>query len=140
MCEELDWLPFYPGSSSTFKATIENKHKDGPPNTKAIPIVLDVCSHWIQSFIKYSKWLENPSNVKATRFLSKGYIILLPFQFIIWNFQSMLGTNNVIFVCYLRHKKLKACMEELGIQKYVKGGKEILGYPLSLSLKMCWHT
>ncbi|XP_075492143.1 uncharacterized protein LOC142530224 isoform X2 [Primulina tabacum] len=90
VCEELDWLPFYPGSSSTSKPTFENKHKDNPPNTEAIPVVLDVCSHWIQSFIKYSKWLENPSNVKATRFLSKG------------------------------HKKLKACMEELGIQKIVE--------------------
>ncbi|XP_073317093.1 uncharacterized protein [Primulina huaijiensis] len=89
VCEELDWLPFYP-SSSTSKPTFENKHKDSPPNTEAIPVVLDVCSHWIQSFIKYSKWLENPSNVKATRFLSKG------------------------------HKKLKACMEELGIQKIVE--------------------
>ncbi|KZV21428.1 hypothetical protein F511_25656 [Dorcoceras hygrometricum] len=90
VCEELDWLPFYPGSSSTSKPSFRHKHKDGPPNAKAIPVVLDVCSHWIQSFIKYGKWLENPSNVKATRFLSKG------------------------------HKKLKACMEELGIQKIVE--------------------
>ncbi|XP_073309736.1 uncharacterized protein [Primulina huaijiensis] len=90
VCEELDWLPFYPGSSSTSKPTFGNKHKDGPPNTEAIPVVLDVCSHWIQSFIKYSKWLENPSNVKAARFLSKG------------------------------HEKLKACMKELGIQKIVE--------------------
>ncbi|KAL3839311.1 hypothetical protein ACJIZ3_023902 [Penstemon smallii] len=87
VCEELDWLPFYPGSSSTSKRTLGHKHKEGPPNSEAIPLVLDVCSYWIQSFIKYSKWLENPSNVKAARFLSKG------------------------------HNKLKACMEELGIQK-----------------------
>lgn len=90
VCEELDWLPFYPGSSSTSKSTFGNKHKDDPPNTEAIPVVLDVCSHWIQSFIKYSKWLENPSNVKAARFLSKG------------------------------HENLKACMKELGIQKIVE--------------------
>ncbi|KAI3471906.1 hypothetical protein Pfo_028594 [Paulownia fortunei] len=86
VCEELDWLPFYPGSSSTSKRTFGHKRKEGPPNTEAIPMVLGVCSHWIESFIKYSKWLENPSNVKAARFLSKG------------------------------HNKLKACMEELGIQ------------------------
>lgn len=75
VCEELDWLPFYPGSNGTFKRTIVHKRKEEcPPNPEAIPLVLDVCSHWIQSFIKYSKWLENPSNVKAARFLSKGYL------------------------------------------------------------------
>ncbi|KAH6804807.1 LETM1-like protein [Perilla frutescens var. frutescens] len=87
VCEELDWLPFYPGGSSNSKRTFGHKHIDGPPNAEAIPLVLDVCSYWIESFIKYSKWLENPSNVKAAKFLSKG------------------------------HVKLKACMEELGIQR-----------------------
>lgn len=47
--------------------------REGPPNAEAIPQVLDVCSHWMQSFIKHSKWLENPSNVKAAKFLSKGH-------------------------------------------------------------------
>ncbi|XP_041997679.1 uncharacterized protein LOC121747664 isoform X1 [Salvia splendens] len=87
MCEELDWLPFYPGFSSNSKRTFGHKHIEGPPNAEAIPLVLDVCSYWIESFIKYSKWLENPSNVKAAKFLSKG------------------------------HEKLKTCMEELGIQR-----------------------
>ncbi|KAL3536071.1 hypothetical protein ACH5RR_004532 [Cinchona calisaya] len=86
--EELDWLPFYPGMNSNFKRTIGHKRKEeSPPNPEAISLVLDVCSHWIQSFIKYSKWLENSSNVKAARFLSKG------------------------------HDKLKVCLEELGMQK-----------------------
>ncbi|XP_057777983.1 uncharacterized protein LOC130996699 isoform X2 [Salvia miltiorrhiza] len=87
VCEELDWLPFYPGYSSNSKRTFGHKHVEGPPNAEAIPLVLDVCSYWIESFIKYSKWLENPSNVKAAKFLSKG------------------------------HEKLKTCMEELGIQR-----------------------
>ncbi|KAM7526009.1 hypothetical protein LguiA_015911 [Lonicera macranthoides] len=88
VCEELDWLPFYLGNTDTSKRTHghRGKNKD-PPNAEAIPIALDVCSHWIQSFIKYSKWLESPSNVKAARFLSRG------------------------------HKKLQECMDELGIQK-----------------------
>ncbi|KAL6507754.1 hypothetical protein OROGR_023949 [Orobanche gracilis] len=85
VCEELDWLPFYPGSS-TSKRTIGHKHNESLPNAQAIPLALDVCSHWIESFIKYSKWLENPSNAKAAWFLSKG------------------------------HNKLKACMEDLGTQ------------------------
>ncbi|KAJ6914601.1 hypothetical protein NC651_016778 [Populus alba x Populus x berolinensis] len=88
VCEELDWLPFYPGNIGTPNLSHghKNKQKD-PPNAEAIPQVLDVCSHWIQSFIKYSKWLENPSNVKAARFLSRG------------------------------HNKLIECMEELGMSR-----------------------
>ncbi|KAI3822714.1 hypothetical protein L1987_10311 [Smallanthus sonchifolius] len=76
VCEELDWLPFYPGNIDTQKHSHGHKSKKGPPNEEAVPIVLDVCSHWIQSFIKYSKWLENPSNIKAARFLSRGHKIL----------------------------------------------------------------
>ncbi|XP_031266218.1 uncharacterized protein LOC116124635 isoform X2 [Pistacia vera] len=73
VCEELDWLPFYPGNSGTPRQSHVHKSKqEGPPNAEAIPQVLDVCSHWMQSFIKYSKWLENPSNVKAAKFLSRG--------------------------------------------------------------------
>ncbi|KAM5559414.1 hypothetical protein ABKV19_020860 [Rosa sericea] len=86
VCEELDWLQFYPGNSGTPKQSHGHKNKwEGPPNAEAIPQVLDVCFHWMQSFIKYSKWLESPSNVKAARFLSRG------------------------------HKKLMDCMEEQGI-------------------------
>ncbi|KAJ0027389.1 hypothetical protein Pint_36101 [Pistacia integerrima] len=88
VCEELDWLPFYPGNSGTPRQSHVHKSKqEGPPNAEAIPQVLDVCSHWMQSFIKYSKWLENPSNVKAAKFLSRG------------------------------HNKLTDCMKELGMSK-----------------------
>lgn len=73
VCEELDWLPFYPGNFGTQKQLHSHKSKrDGPPNAEAIPQVIDVCSHWMQSFIKYSEWLENPSNIKAAKFLSRG--------------------------------------------------------------------
>ncbi|XP_057997784.1 uncharacterized protein LOC131176741 [Hevea brasiliensis] len=47
----------------------------------------------MQSFIKYSKWLENPSHVKAARFLSRG------------------------------HNKLMECMEELGLSRKMKDSK-----------------
>ncbi|KAI3716601.1 hypothetical protein L1987_67587 [Smallanthus sonchifolius] len=76
VCEELDWLPFYPGGINTQKGLHGHKPKKGPPNEEAVPVVLDVCSHWIKSFFKYSIWLENPSNVKAARFLSRGHKIL----------------------------------------------------------------
>ncbi|XP_057507018.1 uncharacterized protein LOC130790121 isoform X2 [Actinidia eriantha] len=88
VCEEMEWLPFYPGITSTSKRSHGHTTKqEGPPNAEAIPQVLDVCSYWIQSFIKYSKWLENPSNVKAARFLSRG------------------------------HNKVVECMEEIKIRK-----------------------
>lgn len=77
VCEELDWLLFYPGNTGTPRQSHGHKSKqEGPPNAEAIPQVLDVCSHWMQSFIKYSKWLENPSNVKAAKFLSRGQLSL----------------------------------------------------------------
>ncbi|XVE61438.1 hypothetical protein DITRI_Ditri06bG0040100 [Diplodiscus trichospermus] len=73
VCEELDWLPFYPGIVSKSEQSRGHKSKrEGPPNINAISQVLDVSSHWMQSFIKYSRWLENPSNIKAARFLSRG--------------------------------------------------------------------
>ncbi|CAL9100135.1 unnamed protein product [Musa textilis] len=72
VCEELDWLPFYRSSISNVK--IDNKdNKEGITKREAISQVLKVCSYWITSFIKYSKWLENPSHIKAARFLSRGH-------------------------------------------------------------------
>ncbi|KAK7392644.1 hypothetical protein VNO78_21088 [Psophocarpus tetragonolobus] len=86
VCEELDWLPFYPGITSVTKQSHMHRSKqEGPPNAEAVPQAFDVCSHWMQSFIKYSTWPESPSNVKAAEFLSTG------------------------------HKKLMECMEELGM-------------------------
>ncbi|XP_018820044.1 uncharacterized protein LOC108990507 [Juglans regia] len=88
VCEELDWLPFYPGNIGTQGQLHGHKSKrEGPPNAEAISQIIDVCSHWMQSFIKHSKWLEKPSNVKAAKFLSRG------------------------------HNKLTECMEDLGMLK-----------------------
>uniref|UniRef100_A0A1J3IT51 Mitochondrial distribution and morphology protein 38 n=1 Tax=Noccaea caerulescens TaxID=107243 RepID=A0A1J3IT51_NOCCA len=88
VCEELEWLPFYPSlkdPQSAEQAHGRRRKPEGPPNYDALPQILNVCSYWLQSFIKYSKWPENPSNVKAAKFLSKG------------------------------HNKLIQCKEELGI-------------------------
>lgn len=53
---------------------IDNKdNKEGITKREAISQVLKVCSYWITSFIKYSTWLENPSHIKAARFLSRGH-------------------------------------------------------------------
>ncbi|KAJ8899564.1 hypothetical protein K2173_018538 [Erythroxylum novogranatense] len=106
VCEELDWLPFYPGNhGSPLQSHGGINKNEGPANAEAIPKVLDVCSHWIQSFIKYSKWLENPSNVKAARFLSKG------------------------------HKKLTECMEEHGMLQMLQesNGNNFVGSEIDSS-------
>ncbi|KAI3851711.1 hypothetical protein MKW92_000912 [Papaver armeniacum] len=88
VCEELEWLPFYPIEEGAVKRSRSHTSKaKGPPNAAAVPQVLDVSSCWMQSFIKYSKWLENPTNIKSAAFLSRG------------------------------HNKLRACTEELGILK-----------------------
>ncbi|XLU23024.1 hypothetical protein S245_059090, partial [Arachis hypogaea] len=87
--EELDWLPFYPGITSITKQTHTHKSQDeGPPNAEAVPQAF-------YSFIKYSTWLESPSNVKAAEFLSIG------------------------------HKKLMQSMEELGMKMKKTLEKEI---------------
>ncbi|XP_068659141.1 uncharacterized protein [Aristolochia californica] len=86
VCEELEWLSFYQHNLVAIKQSHERKGKrEGHPNRRAISQVLNVCSYWMQSFIKYSKWLENPTNIKAARFLSCG------------------------------HNKLKECMQEFGL-------------------------
>uniref|UniRef100_A0A7N1A1P8 LETM1-like protein n=1 Tax=Kalanchoe fedtschenkoi TaxID=63787 RepID=A0A7N1A1P8_KALFE len=77
VCEELDWLPFYQASSNSSKAIGHKIKREGPPNAEAIHEALNVCSNWTQGFIKYSKWLENPANAKAAKFLSKGHSKLL---------------------------------------------------------------
>ena len=65
VCEELEWLPFYNNDVPSAKTDTEGREE-------VISRVLNVCSYWMTSFIKYSSWLEDPSNVKAAKFLSKG--------------------------------------------------------------------
>ncbi|KAK8942244.1 hypothetical protein KSP40_PGU019760 [Platanthera guangdongensis] len=73
VCEELEWVPFYGGDMSSIELIPENVAKQERISQEAaICHVLDVCSYWMTSFIKYSSCLENPSNIKATRFLSRG--------------------------------------------------------------------
>ncbi|KAH9317532.1 hypothetical protein KI387_019301, partial [Taxus chinensis] len=77
VCEEMEWLPFYPESSSTMgKQANENENRSGQLQSvskmESVTLALDVCSHWVQNFKKYSVWLEKPSNIKAAKFLSES--------------------------------------------------------------------
>lgn len=71
VCEELEWLPFY--NDDVRSATTGTEGREEVSKGEVISRVLNVCSYWMTSFIKYSSWLEDPSNVKAAKFLSKGY-------------------------------------------------------------------
>ncbi|XP_078156703.1 uncharacterized protein LOC144552595 isoform X1 [Carex rostrata] len=70
-CEELEWLPFYGSDNSSKVAPHGSNEKIMVPNEVKLRI-LAVCYYWMTSFTKHSIWLENPSNVKATSFLSRG--------------------------------------------------------------------
>jgi hypothetical protein len=72
VCEELEWLPFYYEDVPT--PIVETEGREEMLKGQVISRALNMCSYWMTSFIKYSSWLENPSNVKAARFLSKGYV------------------------------------------------------------------
>ncbi|KAF7095972.1 hypothetical protein CFC21_098005 [Triticum aestivum] len=74
VCEELEWLPFYYEDVPTPIVNTEGRKE--MPKRELISRVLNVCTYWMTSFIKYSSWLENPLNVKAARFLSKGHAML----------------------------------------------------------------
>uniref|UniRef100_A0ACD6AGV7 Uncharacterized protein n=1 Tax=Avena sativa TaxID=4498 RepID=A0ACD6AGV7_AVESA len=74
VCEELEWLPFY--YEDVPIPTVDTEGREEMLKGEVISRVLSMCSYWMTSFIKYSSWLENPSNVKAARFLSKGHAML----------------------------------------------------------------
>ncbi|XP_037457991.1 uncharacterized protein LOC119329099 isoform X1 [Triticum dicoccoides] len=74
VCEELEWLPFYYEDVPT--PIVDTEGREEMPKRELISRVLNVCTYWMTSFIKYSSWLENPLNVKAARFLSKGHAML----------------------------------------------------------------
>ncbi|CAN6439136.1 unnamed protein product [Victoria cruziana] len=73
--EELEWLQFYSNSlvASSHDHEENGRCSQGRSKEEAIVNALETCFHWIESFIKYSTWLVNPSNVKAAKFLSRGH-------------------------------------------------------------------
>ena len=91
VCEELEWLPFYNDDIPSAKTDTEGREEVS--KGEVISRILNVCSYWMASFIKYSSWLENPSNVKAAKFLSKGYVI-------IWSRQCLSFFCLQIGICF----------------------------------------
>lgn len=115
VCEELEWLPFYGSDNSSKVAPHGSNEKIMVPNEVKLRI-LAVCYYWMTSFTKHSIWLENPSNVKAASFLSRGYVnLFLLFLRITTLKQQKLAINFLIVK--LREEMLSDCMKELGVSK-----------------------
>ncbi|CAM6027488.1 unnamed protein product [Sphagnum balticum] len=74
VCEEMEWLPFYPGSPQTgaheehdnVKARISKAEKQA-----AIAVALQVCSMWVDSFVRHSSWVQQPQGIRSSTFLQK---------------------------------------------------------------------
>ncbi|XP_072953403.1 uncharacterized protein [Typha angustifolia] len=75
VCEELEWLPFYQSTTSNGLPDTKIKQQQ-VTKEEIISRALNVCYYWMTSFIKYSPWVENPANIKTTRFLSRGHEML----------------------------------------------------------------
>lgn len=71
VCEEMDWLPFYPVPSSAEHLFHGHNEPSTSLNLEAIIKALDQCSRWIGDFMKYSTWVQQPAGARARAFLSK---------------------------------------------------------------------
>lgn len=113
VCEELEWLPFYGSDNSSKVAPHGTNEKIMVPNEVKLRI-LAVCYYWMTSFTKHSTWLENPSNVKAASFLSRGYV-----NFLLRITKHLKQQKLVInfLIVKLREEMLSDCMKELGVSK-----------------------
>ncbi|KAH7443213.1 hypothetical protein KP509_02G026100 [Ceratopteris richardii] len=70
--EEMDWLPFYPVSLSVEQVFHKQNEPSNSLNSEAIVKALDQCSRWINDFLKYSTWVQQPSGARAKAFLLKS--------------------------------------------------------------------
>lgn len=78
VCEEMDWLPFYPVTTAVINhgAHEENdkvKSEVGKvEKLLAIAVAAQVCSIWLKSFVEHNVWIRQPEGVRAATFLSKS--------------------------------------------------------------------
>lgn len=79
VCEEMEWLPFYPGSPPVIAHGENGKLKTGIGKAEkrlAIAVAVQVCSLWINSFAEHSAWVQQPEGFRAATFVSKRYLLL----------------------------------------------------------------
>ncbi|CAM6050673.1 unnamed protein product [Sphagnum compactum] len=74
VCEEMEWLPFYPGSP---QSAAHGEHGNvmgmvGKVEKQAgIIVALQVCSMWVDSFLQHSTWVQQPQGILSATFLQK---------------------------------------------------------------------
>ncbi|CAN5957392.1 unnamed protein product [Sphagnum jensenii] len=74
VCEEMEWLPFYPGSP---QSAAHGEHGNvmgmvGKVEKQAgIIVALQVCSMWVDSFLQQSTWVQQPQGILSATFLQK---------------------------------------------------------------------
>ncbi|MCO5591723.1 hypothetical protein L7F22_045715 [Adiantum nelumboides] len=72
VCEEMDWLPFYPVSSSSAEHLFHGHNEPMTSlNLESILKALEQCSRWISDFMRYSTWVQQPGGARAKAFLLK---------------------------------------------------------------------
>uniref|UniRef100_A0A7I4AQ44 Letm1 RBD domain-containing protein n=1 Tax=Physcomitrium patens TaxID=3218 RepID=A0A7I4AQ44_PHYPA len=75
VCEEMEWLSFYPGSPP---AKSHNEHKkvmsgvSKAEKQMALGVAIQMCSSWVGSFGRYSTWVLQPQGFRGATFLEKG--------------------------------------------------------------------
>ncbi|CAK9200674.1 unnamed protein product [Sphagnum troendelagicum] len=75
VCEEMEWLPFYPGSP---QSAAHGEHGNvmgmvGKVEKQAgIIVALQVCSMWVDSFLQQSTWVQQPQGILSATFLQKS--------------------------------------------------------------------
>ncbi|KAG0625720.1 hypothetical protein M758_2G075900 [Ceratodon purpureus] len=75
VCEEMEWLSFYPGSPPANSHDDHKKVKSGASKAEkqmALGVAVETCSLWVRSFGRYSTWIRQPQGFRGTTFLEKG--------------------------------------------------------------------
>jgi hypothetical protein len=106
VCEEMEWLPFYPGSP---QSAAHGEHGNvmgmvGKVEKQAgIIVALQVCSMWVDSFLQHSTWVQQPQGILSATFLQKRSVFFhgLPLsysdatgQFIFWRLSECSQFNS----------------------------------------------
>jgi len=75
VCEEMEWLSFYPGNPPAKSHDEHKKVKSGVSKAEkqvALGVAVQTCSLWVGSFSRYSTWVGKSQGFRATAFIEKG--------------------------------------------------------------------
>nr|XP_024356431.1 uncharacterized protein LOC112272673 isoform X2 [Physcomitrium patens] len=78
VCEEMEWLPFYPVSATA--VSLDAHEEDSEVKSRvgkvekllAIAVSAQVCSLWVKNFVEHNVWIRQPEGTRAATFLLKS--------------------------------------------------------------------